>query len=39
MVQTYFPGYVFATIKIFDQKMFDENFWFNPISEEMIFQP
>jgi len=39
MVQTYFPGNDFATIKYFRQKISNENFWFKPISDEMILQP
>jgi len=39
MVQTYSRGNDFATIKYFRQKIFNENFWFKPISKEMILQP
>jgi len=39
MVQTYFPGDDFATIKNSRLNIFDENFWFKPISEETILQP
>ena len=39
LVLTYFRGNDFATINIFDQKMFHENFWYEPIFEEMILQP
>ena len=29
----------FATIKNFVQKIFNENFWFKPIPEEMFLEP
>jgi len=39
LVPTYLRENDFATIKILGRKIVDENFWFIPISEEMIFQP
>ena len=38
LVHTYFQRNGFATIKIFRPKNVDQNFWFQPISEEMILQ-
>jgi hypothetical protein len=39
LIETYFRGNDFATIKIVDQKIFDENYWLKPIPAETILQP
>jgi hypothetical protein len=34
-----FEEMILQSKKIFDHKIFDENFWFKPIPDEMILQP